>query len=139
MKKFALLALAAALALPLIGGEAMAADAAEIKKMVRKGKKVAIRQCFACHDITEGKQNRVGPPLWGVYGKPAGSVEGYEYSAEHLSKKDSIVWDETTLDAYLQDPKALIPGNKMSYPVSGVPAMDDDQRKNLIQFLKSLK
>ena len=117
----------------------MAADDAEIKKMVRKGKKVAIKQCFACHDITEGKQIRVGPPLWGVYGKPVGSVEGYEYSEAHLSKKDSIVWDEATLDAYLQDPKALIPGNKMSYPVSGVPAMNDKQRKNVIEFLKSLK
>ncbi|MEW8498836.1 MAG: hypothetical protein AB2699_10025, partial [Candidatus Thiodiazotropha taylori] len=76
---------------------------------------------------------------WGVYGKPAGSVEGYEYSAAHLSKADSIVWDDATLDAYLQDPKALIPDNKMAFPVVGVKPMSDKQRKNVIEFLKSLK
>ena len=154
MKKFALITMAAAIAFPMVGGnlmamggaemagEKMAADAAEIvvdPKMAKRGKKVAIKQCFACHDITEDKQNRVGPPLWGVYGKPAGSVEGYEYSEAHLSKADSIVWDEATLDAYLQDPKALVPGNKMAYPVVGLPVMSDKQRKNVIEFLKSLK
>lgn len=139
MKMFALIALAAVIAFPLASGTAMASDDAVIKKMVKKGKKVAIKQCFACHDITAEKQNRVGPPLWGVYGKPAGSVAGYQYSPEHLSKADSIVWDEATLDAYLQDPKALIPGNKMAYPVVGMPAMSDKQRKNVIEFLKSLK
>lgn len=140
MKKVALIALAAVIAFPMAGGEALAMDeAAKIKKMVKRGKKVAVRQCFACHDITEDKQNRVGPPLWGVYGKPAGWVEGYQYSDAHLGKKDSIVWDEATLDAYLQDPKALVPGNKMEYPVTGMPVMKEKQRKNVIEFLKSLK
>lgn len=140
MKKFALVALAAAIALPVVSGNAMATeDPAAVKKMIKKGKKVAIKQCFACHDITEDKQNRVGPPLWGVYGKPAGSVEGYAYSDAQMSKKDSVVWDEATLDAYLQDPKAIIPGNKMAYPVAGTKVMSDKQRKNVIEFLKSLK
>ena len=140
MKKFALIALAIVIALPVASVEVMAMDDAKmIKKMVKRGKKVAIKQCFACHDITADKQNRVGPPLWGVYGKPAGSVEGYEYSAAHLSKADSIVWDEATLDAYLQDPKALIPDNKIAFPVVGVKPMSDKQRKNVIEFLKSLK
>lgn len=140
MKRFALIALAAVIAVPLTGGDVMAMDdTKKIKKMIKRGKKVAIRQCFACHDITEDKQNRVGPPLWGVFGRPAGAVEGYEYSEAHLSKADSIVWDEATLDAYLQDPKALIPGNKMAYPVAGLPVMTDKQRKNVIEFLKALK
>ena len=141
MKKFVLFALAAAIALPMASVNAMDAseEVAVDPKMAKKGKKVAIKQCFACHDITEDKQNRVGPPLWGVYGKPAGSVEGYEYSEAHLSKADSIVWDEATLDAYLQDPKALVPGNKMAYPVVGLPVMSDKQRKRVIEFLKSIK
>ena len=140
MKKTALLAVVAALILPMVGGNAVAMDDAKaIKKMVKKGKKVAVKQCFACHDITEGKQNRVGPPLWGVFGKAPGWVDGYQYSAEHLSKKDALVWDEATLDAYLQDPKALIPGNKMAYPIAGMKKMSDKQRKNVIEFLKSLK
>ncbi len=140
MKKIALFAMAAVFALPMVSVDAMAMDdAMMMKKMIKKGKKVAVKQCFACHDITEDKQNRVGPPLWGVFGRAAGAVEGYQYSKEHLSKKDSIVWDEATLDAYLQDPKALIPGNKMVYPVPGMPVMKDKQRKNVIEFLKTLK
>ena len=140
MKKLALIALAAAIAFPLASSNVIAMDeAANVKKMVKRGKKVAVKQCFACHDITESKQNRVGPPLWGVFGKSPGWVEGYQYSAEHLAKKDDIVWDEATLDAYLQDPKALIPGNKMAYPVAGMPVMKDKQRKNVIEFLKSLQ
>jgi cytochrome c len=136
MKKFALFALAAVIALPMASGDVMAMDdTAKIKKMVKRGKKVAIKQCVACHDITQDKQNRVGPPLWGVYGKSAGWVEGYQYSEAHLSKKDSVTWDEATLDAYVQDPKAVIPGNKMVY--AGL--KKEKQRKNLIEFLKSLK
>lgn len=140
MKKFALIALAAAIAIPMASSNAIAMDeAAAVKKMVKRGKKAAIKQCFACHDITADKQNRVGPPLWGIYGKPAASVEGYQYSEAQLSKADSVVWDEATLDLYLQDPKALVPGNKMAYPVVGMPVMTDEKRKNVIEFLKSLK
>ncbi len=142
MKKFALIVLSAVIAFPMAmtSNDAVAMDDAKaMKKMVKRGKKVAIKQCFACHDITENKQIKVGPPLWGIYGKPAASVEGYEYSEAQKSKKDSLVWDEPTLDAYLQDPKVLVPGNKMAYPIAGLKKMSDKQRKNLIQFLKSLK
>ena len=140
MKKLALVALAAAVALPVMSVDAVAMDDTKMnKKMVKRGKKAAIKQCFACHDITENKQNKVGPPLWGVYGRAAGAVEGYEYSEAHLSKKDSIIWDEKTLDAYIIDPKALIPGNKMVYPVPGLKVMSDKKRKNVIEFLKTLK
>lgn len=140
MKKFVFVALAAAIAFPVASSNAVAMDeAANIKKMVKRGKKVAIKQCFACHDITEEKQIKVGPPLWGIFGQPAASVEGYQYSEAQISKKDSIVWDEPTLDAYLQDPKALVPNNKMAYPIAGMKVMTDKQRKNLIEFLKSLK
>lgn len=140
MKKFVLFALVAAIAFPMASNDVMAMDEAKaMKKMVKKGKKVAIKQCFACHDITENKQNKVGPALWGIYGKSAASVEGYQYSDAQKSKKDSIVWDEETLHTYLQDPKSLVPGNKMAYPIAGMKVMSEKQRKNLIMFLKSLK
>ncbi len=134
MKKFALFALSAAIALPMVGVDAMAGS-----MDAKKGKRVAMKQCAACHDLSKDAQNRVGPPLWGVYGRSAGAVEGYEYSAEHLSKADSIVWDEATLDAYVQDPKALIPGNKMVYPVPGIPEMKEKHRVWLIEYIKTLK
>jgi cytochrome c len=136
MKKFALFALAAAIALPIASGDVMAMDdTANTKKMIKRGKKVAVKQCVACHDITQDKQNRVGPPLWGVYGKSAGWVEGYQYSEAHLAKKDSITWDEATLEAYVENPQAVIPGNKMVYP--GL--KKEKHRKNLIEYLKTLK
>lgn len=138
MKKFALFALAAAIALPMASGDVMAMDdTAKIKKMVKKGKKVAVKQCVACHDITKDAQNRVGPALWDIFGKPAGAVKGYQYSQVHLdkAKADSIIWDEATLNAYLENPSAVIPGNKMVYP--GL--KKEKQRKNLIEYMKSLK
>jgi len=106
-------------------------------KAVKRGKKVAVKQCVACHDITQQAQNKVGPPLWGMFGKPAGSVKGYQYSQKHLdkAKADSIVWDEATLDTYLKNPQAFIPGNKMVYP--GLPK--EKHRKNLIEYMKTLK
>ena len=144
MKKLTLFALMAAIAMPMTTVNVMAAeegaiDAKTLKKMVKRGKKVAIKQCFACHDITENKQIKVGPPLWGIYGSKPGQVEGYQYSEAHLSKADSLVWDDATIDAYVQDPKALIPGNKMVYPMPGTPVMKEKHRKNLIEFLKTLK
>lgn len=141
MKKFAAFALALAVALPMGATNAIAMDNAQSynKKLAKKGKKVAIKQCFACHDITKKKQIKVGPPLWGVYGKNPGHAEGYQYSDAHLSKKDAITWDAATLDAYMQDPKALIPGNKMVYPIPGQKKMSDKQRGYVIEFLKSLK
>ena len=136
MKKFALFALAAAVALPVISGGALAETTPD-PKMVKRGKKVAVKYCVACHDITEDAVNKVGPALWGIYGKPAGQIEGYEYSQIHLdkAKADSLVWDEATLDLYLKSPMEFIPGNKMVFP--GLEREKD--RKNLIEFLKTLK
>jgi cytochrome c2 len=134
MKKTALCALVATLSLAMIGGSASAGS-----MDAKKGKRVAMKQCAACHDLSQDAAPRVGPPLWGIFGRAAGQAKNYEYSAEHLAKADSIVWDEATIDAYVQDPKALIPGNKMVYPVPGLPVMKEKHRKWLIEYLKTLK
>jgi cytochrome c2 len=134
MKKSALIALAAAIALPLLGGNSVAGS-----MDAKKGKRVAMKQCAACHDLSQDAAPRVGPPLWGVFGRAAGQAKNYEYSEAHMSKADSIIWDEATIDAYVQDPKALIPGNKMVYPVPGLPVMETKHRKWLIEYLKTLK
>ena len=144
MKKFTLFALAAAVAIPMTSMNVAVAeegsaevDAKVAHRQARKGKKVAVRQCVACHDITQEATPKVGPPLWGMYGKKAGSAEGYTYSETHLQKTeaDGIVWDEATLDTYLMNPQAMIPGNKMVYP--GLES--EKQRKNLIEYMKTLK
>jgi len=70
--------------------------------------------------------------LRGVIGRPSGSVEGYVYSAA-LSKAN-LTWDAKTLDRWLEDPQALVPGNTMGY------AMRSPERRALvIEYLTSLK
>jgi cytochrome c2 len=94
-------------------------------------------QCAVCHtaappDTPAGKQRLVGPPLWGVVGRPAGSIEGFNYS--RAMKNSGLVWDEATLDRYLANPQEVLPGTLMSY--AGEP--DPAKRAALIEHLKTL-
>jgi len=122
--KFVAVALAAAMA--LANGSAMAAgDAA-------KGEKV-FKKCKACHTVDKGGKNRVGPNLFGVAGMPAGKVPGYKYSG--AMKSSGVTWDDASLDKFLKKPKNFIKKSKMGF--SGL--KKDDQRADLIAYLKTLK
>ena len=61
------------------------------------------RRCAGCHKIEEGKKGGMGPNLWGIYGSPAGQVEGYRYSK--WLKESGIIWDRESLHAWLSDRK----------------------------------
>ncbi len=95
------------------------------------GKKL-FRQCAACHSPDEGGGNRVGPALWGVYGRDVGTAEGFNYSQALLDIPGS--WDVEKLNHYLENPKEFAPGNKMVF--AGVRKEDD--RAALIAYLHSL-
>lgn len=95
------------------------------------GKRV-FNKCAVCHSPVAGK-NGVGPSLFGVVGRKSGTEAGYNYS--DAMKGANKTWDEATLEAYLADPKAVVPGNKMSF--AGLPNADD--RANVIAFLATLK
>jgi cytochrome c len=95
------------------------------------GKKV-FSKCAVCHTAVAGK-NGLGPSLFGVVGRPSASVAGYNYS--DAMKAANKTWDEAALNAYLTDPKAAIPGNKMAF--AGIPSPDD--RANVIAYLATLK
>ncbi|MPR05529.1 c-type cytochrome [Microvirga tunisiensis] len=87
-------------------------------------------QCRACHQVNENAKNAVGPHLNGLFGRVAGSVEGYNYSP--ANKNSGITWDEATFREYIQNPRAKIPGTKMVYA-----GLKDEQRINdLIAYLK---
>ncbi|MGE5504794.1 MAG: c-type cytochrome [Actinomycetota bacterium] len=92
-----------------------------------KGEKV-FNQCKACHSVKAG-ENKVGPSLHGVVGRKSGTAPGFNYS--DAMKKADLTWDEATLDKYLTDPKATVPGNKMAF--AGLKNPDD--RKNVIAYL----
>lgn len=92
------------------------------------GKNV-FKKCHACHNVGEGAKNAVGPELNGIVGRKAGTAEGYNYS--DANKGSGITWDVATLDVYLKDPKAKVPGTKMAFP--GLP--NDNDRANVIAYL----
>lgn len=88
--------------------------------------------CRSCHVLDEGV-NRVGPSLYNVVGRPAGSVAGYSYS--DANKNSGVTWTEEVLFEYLEDPKAFMPGTKMAFP--GI--KDAQDRANLVAYLASTK
>jgi cytochrome c len=90
-------------------------------------------QCRACHQIGADAQNSVGPVLNGVVGRKAGTYPGYNYS--DANKNSGLTWDAATLDEYIKDPRAKVPGTKMIFP--GI--KQDDRRANLIAFLATIK
>ena len=98
---------------------------------VEAGRKVA-KKCAACHSFDKGGRNKVGPNLWDVVGGDIASVEGYRYSKPMAALEGS--WDYQELDRYLTDPKARVPGTKMSFRGLG----EAGARANVILFLRSL-
>lgn len=93
------------------------------------GQKV-FAKCRACHQVGETAKNAVGPELNGLFGRHSGSIEGYKYS--DANKNSGIVWDETVFREYIHNPKAKVPGTKMTFP--GL--KDDKDIDNIIAYLK---
>jgi cytochrome c len=89
-----------------------------------------LQKCKICHSFDKGGANRVGPNLFGVFGRKAGTVAGFAYS--DAMKNSGTVWDDDTLAKFLRDPKESLPGNRMSFP--GI--KDDATLKALLQSLK---
>ncbi|NHK27729.1 cytochrome c family protein [Parvularcula flava] len=90
-------------------------------------------QCAVCHDRVEGTGHRVGPNLWGIVGAPAARHEDFTYSK--ALERSGLVWDTATLDAYIQDPKEVVPGGRMAYA-----GLDNEaDRRDLVAYLETLK
>lgn len=96
----------------------------------QEGERLFLR-CKACHTIDKGAPNRLGPNLWGVIGHPKASVPGFNYSP--ALKKLGGDWDYAALSAYLENPRAFAPGNRMAFP--GL--KDPRQRAAVIAYLRT--
>ena len=88
--------------------------------------------CRECHSFLKG-DNRLGPTLYGVVGRKAGTVPGFSYSP--ALQTANLTWDEKTLDEWITDPNAVISGNNMAPPFPGV--ADPAIRARIIAFLKA--
>jgi cytochrome c len=89
--------------------------------------------CQACHESTAGARPSLGPNLFNIGGRKAGSVPDFDYS--DAMKASATVWNADTLKAFILDPAKAIPGNKMDYPG----ASDDASAKAIADYLMSLK
>lgn len=86
--------------------------------------------CRACHGLTPDAPSPLGPPLHGMFGRPAASLDGFDYSP--ALQQSGIVWTEDALDAWLARPDEFLPGNYMAF--TGFQSADD--RRALIAYLK---
>jgi cytochrome c len=97
-----------------------------------KGQSV-YKACAACHDVSKGGPNKVGPNMWGIVGRNHAAMEGFAYSEAMAALKDQP-WTYEALDAFLLAPKKAIPGTKMAY--GGL--KKDVDRANLLAYLATL-
>jgi len=114
-------AVVAALLVLMLPRIAFAADA--------KAGEAVFARCKICHTVQAGGPNTVGPNLHGVFGRKAGSHEGFAYSEG--MKNSGIVWDDDKIRQYLAKPRDFIPGNKMAFP--GI--KDENEISNLLAYL----
>jgi cytochrome c len=114
-----------------LGGSLAPVAAAHAAGDVQQGAKAA-RACMACHSFAPGR-HLTGPSLAGVWGRKAGTAEGFGRYSDAL-KNSGIVWNEKNLDAWLKNPAALVPGNAMAFP--GIP--QERTRADLLAYLKAV-
>jgi len=96
-----------------------------------RGAELYPRACAACHSLAPG-EHRTGPSLAGIWGRKAGSADGFRRYSPALGTA-AVVWDATTLDTWLTNPAKLIVGTWMAFPDIG----DAQARADLIAFLQA--
>lgn len=97
--------------------------------------KIEFKKCAACHAVGEGATNRVGPVLNDLFGRVAGTHEGYKYSKAMVDAGAAgLVWNEETLATFLHKPKDFVPGTKMTFAGMGNQAAIE----NLLAYLLTL-
>jgi cytochrome c len=125
---------ALAIVLAIAAGAGMGVSRAQ-DGSVEEGAEV-FKKCRACHDVGPGAKNKVGPLLNGIVGRPAGTIEGFNYStANKDAGSKGLVWTEEVMFKYLEAPLSFMPGTKMAF--AGL--KDAQDRKDVIAYLKTFK
>ncbi|WP_050518024.1 c-type cytochrome [Pseudorhodobacter antarcticus] len=119
--------------LPLLAALSTSA-AAETLGDTESGAKIFARDCAQCHMVGPDAQNRIGPNLNSVYGRRAGGIDGFQYSKSMIRMgADGMDWTLERLDAYIENPRALVSDTRMSY--RGL--KDPTQRHDLMAYLRN--
>ncbi len=121
-KSFCAIAAAVFLSFTVSQPALAAGDAAAGEKVFRK--------CKACH-VVDSDKNKTGPHLINIFGRTAGSIEGFKKYSKAM-KESGIVWDEETLDGYLEAPRKYLKGGRMAF--AGLKKEKD--RADIIAYLK---
>jgi cytochrome c len=100
---------------------------------VKKGANVFAEECGDCHSLTPGK-NKKGPYLNGVLGRKAGSIGDFSGYSDAM-RQTGFIWSSEKIDAYIAQPRKVVPGGKMKYD-----GLDDaGARADVIAYLMSIK
>jgi cytochrome c len=121
--------LAAALALASLGAGTARADGD-----AAKGRTAFIRQCAICHTVEKGGPNRLGPNLFGIVGKTAGTAPGFDYT-NAFKNRAKWEWTEDALGSWMVFPSTMIPGTAMGV----FQGIADADRDDLVAYLVTLK
>ncbi len=105
---------------------------AALAQDVQKGTNL-FNQCQICHSIGPAAQNKIGPELNGLDGRPAGSAPNFPYS--DANKNSGITWNEASFKDYIKDPRAKVPGTKMVF--AGV--KNEQQVNDLWAYIKQFE
>jgi cytochrome c len=95
------------------------------------GKTQFLTSCGVCHSTDAGAPNRQGPNLGGVYGRKVGQIDNFKYS--DALKNGDWIWNDTTLDSWLENSQEAHPGTVMNYRQA-----NPEKRQIVIDYLKSL-
>lgn len=106
-----------------------AAPAEVVKVAATAPPPASFTRCAVCHTADKGGEDKLGPNLYGVFGKPMGRGS-FDFS--DAVRQSGLTLDEATLHKWLENPKALVPGNRMSFP--GI--KDAAKRQEIINYLK---
>jgi cytochrome c len=101
---------------------------------VKKGEAAFVRQCAICHTINKGGDDRVGPNLFGVIGRHAGSVQGFKYT-NAFRNTANFEWSEGLLGPWISLPAVMVPGTAMGV----FPGVSDRDKDDIVAYVAAQK